>query len=244
MIQRFICVFKEREQGTMINPKRFYKVTAFFTLAVMMFFAFYANERVLEVGSSHIMKADDVPESDAILVLGAYVSPDGLVSRVLEERLKVGYELYKQGKANRIIVSGDHSRKDYDEVNAMKKYYLDRQIPGEQIFMDHAGFTTYESMYRAKDIFGVEKVIVVTQKFHLPRAVFIARELGMEAYGVEAETGLYNQFVILKNNVRESFARCKAFVVVAIKPKPTFLGDVIPVTGSGKATDDKLYNHF
>lgn len=223
----------------MINSKRFCKASVLFILMVVIVLAFYANEHVLEVGSSRIMESCAVPPSDAILVLGAYVSHDGVVSRVLEERLKVGYELYKQGKANRIIVSGDHSRKDYDEVNAMKKYYLDRHIPDEQIFMDHAGFTTYESMYRAKYIFGVNKVIVVSQQYHLPRAIFIARELGIEAYGVEAETGFYNQFVILKNNAREIIARCKAFVVVAVKPKPTFLGEVIPVTGNGKATDDK-----
>lgn len=199
----------------------------------------YTNQRVLEFGSDYIIKADEVPESDAIIVLGAYVSPDGIVSQILEERLKVGYELYRQGKAGKIIVSGDHSRKDYDEVNAMKKYYLDKNIPSEDVFMDHAGFTTYESMYRAKYIFGVNKVVIVSQKFHVPRAIFIARQLGIEAYGVEAETGNYSRFVIVSNNIRESIARCKAFITAAIKPKPTFLGETIPVNGSGTVTDDK-----
>lgn len=200
---------------------------------------FYTNQRVLDAGSSYILNADDVPQSQAILVLGAYVFPDGTASQMLEERLKVGYELYKKGKAGKIIVSGDHSRKSYDEVNVMKKFFLDKNVPAEDVFMDHAGFTTYDSMYRARDIFKVNKMIVVTQEFHLPRAVFIAREMGIEAYGVGASTGNYGNLVMLSNNIRETLARSKAFIAVAIRPCPTFLGEEIPVTGNGKATDDK-----
>lgn len=208
-------------------------------LLVMAAGIFCVNQRVLALGSGYLIQAEEAPKGDAIIVLGAYVSPEGIVSPMLEERLKVGYELYRQGKAGKIIVSGDHSRADYDEVNAMKQYYLDKNIPSADIFMDHAGFTTYESMYRAKHVFGVNRAVIVSQKFHLPRAIFIARELGLEAYGVEAATGEYGQSVMLSNHVRETAARCKAFITALIKPEPTFLGEVMPVSGSGTVTDDK-----
>lgn len=220
------------------RSKRIFVISAVLVL-VMVVFVFFTNKHVLEVGSSYIFNANDVPQSKAILVLGAYVSPDGTVSQVLGERLKVGYELYTKGKADKIIVSGDHSRKNYDEVNAMKKFFLDKGVPAENVFMDHAGFTTYESMYRARDIFKVDKMIVVTQEFHLPRAIFIAKELGLEVYGVTANTGNYSDLVMFSNNMRETMARSKALITVIIKPRPTFLGEVIPVTGDGKITDDK-----
>lgn len=214
---------------------------AFACLALLLVaaaFVYYANRRVLDAGAAYIQAAGDVPKSTAIMVLGAYVTPDGEVSDVLE-RLKIGYELYRQGKADRIIVSGDHSRQNYDEVNAMKKYLLDRNVPAEKVFMDHAGFTTYESMYRARAIFKVDSLIIVTQEFHLPRAVFLARALGIDACGVATGTGDYVDRYILYNNIRETVARAKALVSVTLKPRPTFLGDAIPVTGNGQATDDK-----
>ncbi|MBP2646143.1 MAG: hypothetical protein H6Q75_1583 [Firmicutes bacterium] len=218
--------------------KRMYVFCGLLVL-VIVGFILYTNKCVLDEGSVYVLSSDDAPKSEAILILGAYVSPDGKVSGMLGERLRVGYELYKKGKAGKIIVSGDHGRKDYDEVNAMKKYFLDRNVPDEDIFMDHAGFTTYESMYRARNIFRAEKVIVVTQGFHLPRAIFIARELGMEVYGVEAGTGNNSKLVIWKNRLREAIARSKAYVAVAIHSKPTYLGEAIPVTGDGRITDDK-----
>ncbi|MBP2626037.1 MAG: putative rane protein [Firmicutes bacterium] len=214
-------------------------VIGFLFMVVMASFIFYSNQRILDVGSSYILSADEVPQSEAILVLGAYVSPDGKTSQMLDKRLQVGYDLYKKGKASKIIVSGDHGRKDYDEVNVMKKFFMDKDVPPEAVFMDHAGFTTYDSMYRARTIFKVNKMIVVTQEFHLPRTIFIARELGVEAWGVVAGNGNYSDLVMLKNYLRETIARSKAFIATLIKPYPTFLGETIPVTGDGRITDDK-----
>jgi SanA protein len=214
-------------------------VTCISLVVVLVSMVFYTNQCILEEGASYIRTHDRVPQSQAILVLGAYVWPDGTASQMLDERLKVGYELYQKGKADKIIVSGDHGREDYDEVNVMKKYYLDKGVPSEKVFMDHAGFTTYESMYRARDVFQVEKIIVVTQEFHLPRALFTARKLGIEAYGVIASNGDYSDRVMLRNQLREILARSKAFVTAVIEPKPTFLGESIPVTGDGRNTDDK-----
>ncbi|HHV65688.1 MAG TPA: DUF218 domain-containing protein [Peptococcaceae bacterium] len=196
------------------------------------------NNYVQKVGSQYLYGAAEVPQAEAVLVLGAYVYPDGTVSPMLNDRLTIGYELYKHGKAPKIIVSGDHGRKDYDEVNAMKDFLKAKNVPGEDIFMDHAGFSTYESIYRARDIFRVKKVIIVTQEYHLLRALFIARELGLEAYGVPSDR---RQYLFMEHyELREIAARNKDFFLAKIlKPKPTFLGETIPVSGDGRLTDDK-----
>ncbi|AFM40036.1 uncharacterized membrane protein [Desulfosporosinus acidiphilus SJ4] len=197
------------------------------------------NHYVEGVGSKYILKVNDIPSVDAILVLGAYVAPDGTPSPMLGDRLSEGYELYEQGKAPKLLVSGDHGRKNYDEVNAMKTYLMNKGIPGRNIFMDHAGFSTYESIYRAKDIFEVRKVIIVTQEYHLMRAVFLARAMGLEAYGVASDKHNYGE-VMAYYNLREIAARNKDFLWAKVfKPKPTYLGDTIPVFGDGDATNDK-----
>ncbi|MDR3600788.1 MAG: ElyC/SanA/YdcF family protein [Desulfosporosinus sp.] len=208
-------------------------------LLVLIVSVLIVDKYVEQKGMDYIVGANDVPKADAILVLGAYVTPDGTVSPMLNDRLIVAQELYQKGKAEKLIVSGDHGRKDYDEVNAMKKFLMARGISDQDIFMDHAGFSTYESLYRARDIFQVKKVIIVTQEYHLMRAVFIARELGLEAYGVASDLQDYGP-VMYQYKAREIAARNKDFLMVKIfKPKPTFLGEVIPVFGDGRATDDK-----
>jgi SanA protein len=200
--------------------------------------ALIVNQHVESVGTKYILNESEVPDADAILVLGAYVFPNGTVSTMLNDRLTAGYELYEQGKAPKLIVSGDHGQKDYDEVNSMKSFLKDKGVPNQDVFMDHAGFSTYESMYRARDIFKVQKLIIVTQDYHLMRAVYVARALGMEAYGVAADKRDYRGMGMYK--LREIAARNKDFLwTKVIKPEPTFLGDEIPVFGDGKATDDK-----
>ncbi|AFQ42809.1 SanA/YdcF family protein [Desulfosporosinus meridiei] len=201
--------------------------------------ALIINYYVQSVGEGYILSTDDVPSADAVLVLGAYVFPSGTVSTMLKDRLTVGYELYELGKAPKLLVSGDHGRKDYDEVNSMKTFLKEKGVPGQDVFMDHAGFSTYESMYRARDIFGVQKVIIVTQEYHLKRAVFVARAMGLEAYGVSSDRHDYGEAMIMYN-LREIAARNKDFLwAKVIKPDPTFLGDSIPVIGDGKVTDDR-----
>nr|WP_054874122.1 ElyC/SanA/YdcF family protein [Oxobacter pfennigii] len=221
--------------------KRIKKLLIYLSIACVISTAFVliVNQYIKNGGSKYILSHEEVPEADAIIVLGALVFPDGNVSLMLRDRLTTGYELYEKGKAQKIIVSGDHGRKDYDEVNTMKDFLKAKGIPGDDIFMDHAGFNTYDSLYRARDIFQVRKIIIVTQKYHLMRALFIARELGIEAYGVSADKRIYNG-VMLKNELREIAARNKDFFTAKlIKPKPKFLGEVIPVTGSGSLTDDR-----
>jgi vancomycin permeability regulator SanA len=209
------------------------------TLALVgLLYILAVNRHIVREGSKFVVQPENAPQADAILILGARVFPDGGVSVMLGDRLQVGLQLYQAGKANRILVSGDHGRTNYDEVNTMKNYLKERGVPGDAVFMDHAGFSTYESMYRARDIFRVHKVIIVTQRYHLLRAVYSARQMGLEAYGVASDLQRYPG--IERFELREVLARNKDFLWVNVwRPKPTYLGDSIPVWGSGAQTDDK-----
>ncbi len=182
-------------------------------------------------------QAAQLEDVECILVLGCGIREDGSPSHMLEDRLKVGIALYENGSAPKLLMSGDHGQEDYDEVNTMKNYALECGIPTEDIFMDHAGFSTYESVYRAKEIFGAEKIIIVTQKYHLFRALHIAEQLGLEAYGVSADLRNYSQK--LHREFREVLARVKDFGMSILKPEPTYMGEVIPIMGDGTVTDDK-----
>ena len=175
-------------------------------------------------------------EVDCILVLGCRVYEDGTPSHMLEDRLRRGVELYEAAAAPKLLMSGDHGQKEYDEVNAMKRFAVEAGIPSGDVFMDHAGFSTYESLYRAKEIFGVKKVIIVTQEYHLHRALYIARQLGLEAWGVASDYRSYAGQ--LMRDVREILARNKDFVTGIFQPEPTYLGEKIPITGDGDVTND------
>ena len=178
-------------------------------------------------------KMEDV---DCILVLGCYVHKDGNPSDMLHDRLRRGVELYDMGAAPKLLMSGDHGRTDYDEVAAMKQFAINAGIPSEHIFMDHAGFSTYESLYRAKEIFQAKKILIVTQEYHLYRAIYIANQLGLEAYGVSADYRNYSGQT--SRDIREFLARVKDFGTGIFKPEPTYLGDTIPIWGNGDLTND------
>jgi vancomycin permeability regulator SanA len=197
------------------------------------------NLKVKNSVKARILTPDEAAEmkADCILVLGAGVWENGRPSQMLEDRLLQGIELYQAGASNRLLMSGDHGRVAYDEVNVMKSYAIDRGVPSENVFMDHAGFSTYDSMYRARDIFQAKKVIIVTQRYHLYRALYVAEALGLEAYGVASDPRQYAG----QNNreLREIAARIKDFLYVLVKPKPTYLGDAIPVYGNGDITNDQ-----
>jgi len=180
--------------------------------------------------------SNNLNDIDCVIVLGAGIWGDK-PSPMLEDRLLTAVELYNNGIAPKIIMSGDHGRIEYDEVNIMKDYAVDRGVPSEDIFMDHAGFSTYDSIYRAKEIFGADKIIVVTQEYHLYRALYISNRLGIEAYGVSANPRKYSGW--LYRELREILARNKDFVKTIFKPEPTYLGEYIPVSGNGNITNDK-----
>lgn len=181
-------------------------------------------------------EAKQLENVDCILVLGAGIWGDK-PSHMLEDRLLQSISLYEKNVSKKIIMSGDHSRENYDEVNIMKQFAIDKGIPSEDIFMDHAGLSSYESLYRAKEIFGAKKLIIVTQKYHLYRALYIAKQLGIEAYGVSANPREYAGQTY--RELREILARDKDFVKCIFKPKPTFLGDKISLSDSGDVTNDK-----
>ena len=175
--------------------------------------------------------------ADCILVLGAGLMPDGSPSLMLGERIRTGVDLYEAGAAPKLLMSGDHGSLDHDEVNAMKDAAMARGVPSEDIFMDHAGFSTYDSFYRAGAIFGAKKVVIVTQAYHLPRALWIARALGLEAVGVACDTARYPGQ--LYRDFREILARDKDFFKCILRPLPRYLGEAIPLTGSGDVTNDR-----
>ncbi len=180
-------------------------------------------------------EAAELTDIDCVLVLGCKVNGDR-PSDMLEDRLLCGINVYNSGAAPKMLVSGDHGTVGYDEANVMKQYAMDKGVPSDDVFMDHAGFSTYESVYRAKEVFGVKKMIIVTQSYHLYRAVYIARQLGIEAYGVPSD---YDWYVAeFQRNVREILARNKDFFAVIFDVKPTYLGEMIPISGDGNLTND------
>ena len=182
-------------------------------------------------------EAAELTAVDCILVLGCYVHESGRPSDMLADRLRRGIALYQSGAAPKLLMSGDHGQKDYNEVKAMKQKAMDAGISSEDVFMDHAGFSTYESLYRARDVFDAEKIIIVTQEYHLYRALYVAKALGVEAYGVAAD---YHTYVgQAKREVREILARNKDFATSILQPAPTYLGEVIPVSGDGNLTNDE-----
>ena len=172
--------------------------------------------------------------ADCILVLGCGLIDAETPSDMLADRVSQGTALYLAGAAPKLLMSGDHSRETYDEVNAMKDYAVAAGVPSSDVFMDHAGFSTYESMYRARDVFEARRVIIVSQKYHLYRAVYDARALGLEAWGVAAEDIAYTGQWL--RELREILARDKDVFYCWLKPQPTFLGEAIPVSGDGDAT--------
>jgi SanA protein len=191
-----------------------------------------ANLAVLHGGSS----AGDlgVGTADCAVVLGAGLRDDGSPSDVLRDRLDESLALYRAGRVGRIIVSGDHRTAAYDEPNAMRAYLEANGVPAELIFMDHAGLDTYSSMWRARHVFGATRIVVVTQEFHLARAVWCARALGMKAEGSAADRHVYRGIAWLQ--VREVISRTKAVVDVTVGRTPHHDGPPIDLAGDGRAT--------
>ncbi len=194
------------------------------------------NAYVISYVSDYILTVDEAAEYDfdCVMIMGAGLW-DGKPSPMLRERLKFGLDVYNTGCTDRIMMTGDHGRDNYDEVNAMKDYAIENGVSADNVFMDHAGFSTYESMYRARDVFQVEKMVIVTQKYHIYRSVYNARKLGIDAYGVAADELKYGIY----NDIREALARVKDFFYCIVQPEPTYLGDPISIHASGALTDDK-----
>lgn len=213
-----------------------------FVLGAVLFAG--GNALVILSAKPYLLSEEDCAahtNMDCILVLGCAVWNNNTLSPMLEDRVETGISLYNAGVSNRLLMSGDHGQKNYDEVNNMKQYCVDAGIAADVVFLDHAGFSTYESMYRMRDIFGVKKAVIVTQRYHLYRAVYIARSLGIEAYGVAADRQEFSSATQAKNALRESLARLKDIVTCIVQPPPSYLSEAIPISGSAKLSDDKEY---
>lgn len=230
MVCTFVLKYSPRMLSRPMN-KFWIRNVVFGTLAV------FAVAVITAVGMRQSMwrfeyrSADEAPEADVALVLGASVYR-GKPSPVLAARADTAIELYRAQKVAKILVSGDDGDRAHDEVTPVRKYLVEAGVAPEDIFLDHAGFDTYSSMYRAVRVFGAEKVIVVTQDFHMPRALWIARHLGMPAVGLVAN----DSDGPLSDYVREVPASLKAFLDVVFKRQPRYLGDPIPLSGTGTST--------
>ncbi|NCA99931.1 MAG: hypothetical protein EOM70_11205 [Clostridia bacterium] len=210
-------------------------IVLFVVLVFVSALSVFAIDAVVAgVGRSRLVTLEDAPVADCVIVPGAQVFANGMPSQMLQDRLDTALAYYNSGKTDRILVSGDNGQLDYNEVIVMRNYLLEQGVPIEEIFLDHAGFDTYDTMYRARDIFLVHKAVVVTQEFHLLRALYIGRELGLDVYGVASDPRLYAGADYYR--LREYLARVKAFLDCLFNAKPTYLGETIPITGDGRAT--------
>jgi vancomycin permeability regulator SanA len=171
-----------------------------------------------------------VPERPVALVFGAGILRNGKPSAILRDRIEAAAALYKAGKVKKLLVTGDNGSLDYNEVAVMRRYAMKLGVPGDDVVKDHAGFRTYDSCYRARDVFEVKRAILVTQAFHLPRALYLARQMGIDAVGMTADR--QDDTKRKTFHFREWLARTVAWVQVNVThPRPRFLGPKIPLEG-------------
>ena len=222
--------------------KRFLKIMkALIGIALAaVIFVLYINVYMVKSAKDKIYDFDEIGnisgDYDCVIVFGAGVKPNGEPSDMLADRMKTGIAVLNEGITDRMIVSGDHGRKNYDEVRTMKDYAVNCGIDSEKIFKDHAGFSTYDTLYRARDVFKVKKAILVTQKYHLARALYLAQSMGIDAVGVSADLRGYRGQSY--REFREYIARTKDVFSAILKPKPKYLGEEISVFGNGGVTED------
>ena len=192
----------------------------------------YAGHRA----QGQIYTLDTVPEKPVAIIFGAWVTPRGRLSAMLADRVKMGAQLYTTGKVKALLLTGDNSREAYDEPEAMRQYALDLGVPDSALVLDYAGFRTYDSCYRARDIFKVDHAILVTQAFHLERAPLTCNGLGVESVGVAADvmrpTG-YARSSMLISQVREFPSVGFAFLDLIVGRQPTYLGEPLPIFADG-----------
>ncbi len=197
------------------------------TCEVIIIFILAINVAINALAKPYIYQTvEEAPKAEAVMIPGAPVFANGTLSSIFQDRVDLAIRLYNAKRVSKILVSGDNGTASHNEVNPVRNYLLAQGIPDQDIFLDHAGFDTYSSMYRARDIFAATSLLIATQSFHLPRAVFIARELGIDAHGVIADNGPS----LWTNYLREVFADEKALLDVFLHVQPKYLGEQIPLT--------------
>ena len=229
-------IFKKR-------PLAVFAIALLLLAVAISIYVFSVNAYVVMSTEERVISREDcatLEDVDCVVVLGCKVKSDGSPSHMLEDRLITGVSVYEAmldaELSPKLLMSGDHGREEYNEVYTMKRFAVSEGVESKAVFMDHAGFSTYESIYRAKEIFGADKIIIVTQEYHLYRALHIAEALGIEAYGVSADLRSYAGQI--KFSAREILARNKDFLTAAFKPKPTYLGEPISLDENGDVTND------
>lgn len=208
---------------------RFWLLMAAIALLVALTFPFLWRAWVEHTYASAIYTLEEAPSARVALVLGARVYPDGRLSPMLADRVDTAVALYKAGKVEKLLMSGDNSLEDYNEPGAMMAHAIRQGVPAEDIQPDYGGRRTYDSCYRARHIFQVEEAIIVTQEFHLPRALFLCKSLGITATGVVADRRQYHPRSLAWSEARETPATFAALLDILRRSPPPVLGDPIPI---------------
>ena len=215
-----------------IKTKKFLK-KSFYTLLILgvlsLLFTAFANYKIENSTEEFVSdKLEILPKTKVAVVLGTAPNlVSGYQNYYFTYRIEAATKLYQSGKVTHFILSGDHGRKNYNEPEAMKQALIKNGVPENVIYLDYAGFRTLDSMIRAKEIFGQKEFIVVSQEFHNQRAVYIARQNGINAYGYNAKD--VNKHAGLKTNIREYFARTKVLIDSFFGIQPKFLGEKIEI---------------
>lgn len=197
------------------------------TIAVRGFSALQARDRIFTAAA--------VPQRPVAIIFGAQVYPSGRLSAMLADRVTIGAELYHAGKVQALLLTGDNSEATYNEPEAMRQFALRLGVPNEAITLDYAGFRTYDSCYRARDIFQVDQAVLVTQDFHLDRALLVCNALGIDSVGVAADLATserYSARAMFSSQIREFPSTALSVVDLLLGTKPTFLGDPLPIITS------------
>ena len=217
--------------------KRYFKIAVYgavilFTLVVLV------NFYVKSSTEDYIFTSDSkIPTEKVGIIFGAGINGDQ-PSKYLKDRLDAGIHLYNKNKIQKILLSGDNGREEYDELTIMKNYCYQHGVDTTKIYIDYAGFDTYSTLYRAKRIFKINSAILISQKYHLNRAVFIGRQNGLNVLGYSANKGAYRGYKYVR--FREYFSIFKSAIDVFRHRKPRFLGTVIPIDGvSNFSKEDK-----
>ncbi|MCB9729269.1 MAG: YdcF family protein [Deltaproteobacteria bacterium] len=212
--------------------RRRYAVALCIILAVLLAAAVAANVWIRVAARPHLHDAlEGVPARDAVIVPGASVFADGTPSGALEDRLRAALEVFRSGRAQRILVSGVDEGRGYDEVGGMERWLRAAGVPADAILEDRGGVRTLDTMERARRVFGITGAIVCTQGFHLPRAVFLARRAGIDAVGLRADKRVYRD--AFQDELREFFARIKALLdTYILRTEPEHGADPPPRGGS------------
>ena len=200
------------------------------TLSLLGLLALFLPRLITAIyAAARIFTVETVPPERVAIIFGAGLRRDGTPTAILRDRVETAFQLYKDGKVEKLLMSGDNRVVDYNEPEAMRQYALSLGVPDEAIVLDYAGSRTYDTCYRAKAVFGVESAILITQDFHLPRALFLCNALGLEAVGVNSNNFYYRKVSRLIWNTRELFATFSAFMDVYVyKPVPV-LGNPEPI---------------